>query len=106
MVVDDGSHINHHQIATLEALLDHVTPGGFYVIEDIHSSCSSWASNLVTQSGEGTDGTPNCLSTGAGTPTIFRKLIDMEMILVKGHYNDSKVMHISIYAEAAVLQKK
>jgi cephalosporin hydroxylase len=38
LVIDDGSHVAAHQAITIRALLPHVQPGGFYVIEDIHAS--------------------------------------------------------------------
>lgn len=38
LVIDDGSHVSAHQETTIRALLPHVHPGGFYVIEDIHAS--------------------------------------------------------------------
>ena len=38
IVLDDGSHVWPHQILTLQTLLPHVVPGGFYVLEDIDTS--------------------------------------------------------------------
>jgi Methyltransferase domain len=35
VVIDDGGHQTFQQIATLEALLPHIRPGGIYVCEDI-----------------------------------------------------------------------
>ena len=35
IVVDDASHWDVHQLATLENLFPLVKPGGFYVIEDV-----------------------------------------------------------------------
>jgi hypothetical protein len=35
IVIDDGSHWDHHQLATLQHLWPLVKPGGFYVIEDV-----------------------------------------------------------------------
>ena len=35
IVIDDGSHIGRHIIASLDVLWDAVKPGGFYVIEDL-----------------------------------------------------------------------
>jgi len=32
---DDASHINWHQIKTLDIMLSKVAEGGFYVVEDI-----------------------------------------------------------------------
>jgi hypothetical protein len=38
IVIDDGSHISQHIIASFNALFPHVKPGGLYVIEDLASS--------------------------------------------------------------------
>ncbi|AKK30875.1 class I SAM-dependent methyltransferase [Mycobacterium sp. EPa45] len=38
IVIDDGSHMSHHIIASFNALFPHVRPGGLYVIEDLASS--------------------------------------------------------------------
>ena len=35
VIVDDGSHWDEHQLATLRHLFPLVKPGGFYVIEDV-----------------------------------------------------------------------
>ncbi|HEV7759673.1 MAG TPA: class I SAM-dependent methyltransferase [Acidimicrobiales bacterium] len=38
VVIDDGSHVNDHVRTSFEALFPHVRPGGWYVIEDLHTS--------------------------------------------------------------------
>jgi demethylmacrocin O-methyltransferase len=38
VVIDDGSHLNHHVITSFTALFPHLRPGGLYVIEDIGAS--------------------------------------------------------------------
>ncbi len=38
LIVDDGSHRGRDQIATFAGLFAAVRPGGFYVIEDMHTS--------------------------------------------------------------------
>jgi len=38
IIIDDGSHMMSHQIASFEALWPHVTSGGLYVIEDTETS--------------------------------------------------------------------
>ena len=35
VVIDDGGHLAHQQIATLRSLLPHIAPGGVYICEDI-----------------------------------------------------------------------
>lgn len=38
IVIDDGSHVSYHQIASFEVLFPYVKKGGYYVIEDLHTS--------------------------------------------------------------------
>jgi cephalosporin hydroxylase len=38
IVIDDGSHVVDHQASTMRCLLPHVRAGGFYVVEDTHTS--------------------------------------------------------------------
>lgn len=38
LVIDDGSHVSGDQAITMRALLPHVRPGGFYIVEDTHAS--------------------------------------------------------------------
>lgn len=38
IVIDDGGHYMDEQITSLETLWPYVRPGGFYVIEDLHTS--------------------------------------------------------------------
>lgn len=44
IVVDDGSHNNHHQIIAFETLWPCIKPGGYYVIEDTYVS---WNENHI-----------------------------------------------------------
>jgi cephalosporin hydroxylase len=36
VIIDDGSHINSHQISTFNMLWDKLKVGGYYIIEDVH----------------------------------------------------------------------
>ena len=38
IILDDGSHIAHHQIATFKYLFPHLADGGLYLIEDCHTA--------------------------------------------------------------------
>lgn len=38
VVIDDGGHTMEQQIASAEALFEHVVPGGVYLVEDCHTS--------------------------------------------------------------------
>lgn len=44
IVIDDGSHAWPHQIATLQLFFPSLRPGGFLVIEDLHTSFGKLAS--------------------------------------------------------------
>jgi hypothetical protein len=49
VVLDDGGHMPHQQIATLEETLPHLRPGGVYLCEDVHGvfhPFSQYASGL------------------------------------------------------------
>jgi cephalosporin hydroxylase len=43
LVVDDGSHVWHHQITTLRWLFPFVKPGRYYILEDIDTSYGTHA---------------------------------------------------------------
>ena len=63
IILDDGSHINQHQINTFEWLFPHVVDDGLYLIEDTHtsywsncgggykspSSCIEYSKHLIDQ---------------------------------------------------------
>ena len=38
IVIDDGSHVMHHQITTLNKLFPKLKPGGVFICEDTHTS--------------------------------------------------------------------
>lgn len=38
LIIDDGSHINRHIIRSFETLFYYVADGGYYVVEDVHTS--------------------------------------------------------------------
>jgi SAM-dependent methyltransferase len=44
VVVDDGGHLFHQQVATLEELLPHLRPGGVFFCEDVHGEFNRFAS--------------------------------------------------------------
>jgi trans-aconitate methyltransferase len=60
LIVDDGSHIGAHQIATFETLFERLAAGGIYAIEDL------WTSYLPEFEGgpPGADGTALALTRG------------------------------------------
>lgn len=47
IVIDDGSHIPRHQIASFKALWPHLKTGGVYVCEDLHTNYwAGWEGGL------------------------------------------------------------
>ena len=38
VILDDGGHAMHHQQVSLGFLFQHLNPGGYYIIEDVHTS--------------------------------------------------------------------
>ncbi|MGX7872042.1 hypothetical protein ACVDG5_003300 [Mesorhizobium sp. ORM6] len=45
VIVDDGSHVWTHQILTFQKLIGTVTPGGFYIVEDLDTSYGKYVPN-------------------------------------------------------------
>jgi hypothetical protein len=46
ILIDDGSHINTHQILTFNVLYDSLSRGGYYVIEDLRMSYGEVINNI------------------------------------------------------------
>ena len=109
--IDDGSHINEHQIFTANHTLTsrpaRIAMGGAYVIEDIHSSCMSWAANDGHQwrspERAAVGGTAGCMHTTSGNPTVYSAISTWQKQLLMKKEPFSGVRRISIYQEAAVL---
>ncbi len=55
VIVDDGSHICAHVIASFQGLFGHLTEGGIYVIEDLQTSY--WSTSYGGSSGPDRSGT-------------------------------------------------
>ncbi len=73
VVIDDGGHMAFQQIATLEALLPALQPGGIYLCEDIHFQFSEFSDYLFGLGQNlNTWGRENCgpaRTGGIGVPT-------------------------------------
>jgi hypothetical protein len=68
IIIDDGSHVNAHQIFSFKNLFAHVKGGGIYVIEDTHTSYSrQWGGKPVNQ---------QTLSTAMGYFTELAKYLN------------------------------
>jgi hypothetical protein len=103
LIIDDGSHIPEHQIASFTGLFDLLVPGGVYVIEDVYPTWVGWKaieffeglSRLVYYSGVG-GGRRAALSilvNGSGVwenaPPIAKNILSVEfyrsmIVVVKG----------------------
>jgi len=107
MIIDDASHLNEHQIFTFLHMIKYVSKGGFYVIEDIHSSCRSWNANTgTTYTGAKVQGTDGCMETQTGYSTIFSKLVEWQKSLVIQKSPFPDVTSIEIGFQAAVISKE
>ena len=91
LIIDDGSHIGRHIIASMDALWEGLVPGGMYVIEDLGTAYHpTWEG--------GPPGTPN---TGAALlktkldETLRRELDPFEPPIDEMH----------VYGEIAFLRK-
>lgn len=113
IIIDDGSHLNEHQINTSTHLLTsrRLVPGGSYIIEDTFSACQDWVANVPAGAGRGhvkVGGAPDCMeSPHSHKRTIFAALVEWQRELTR-HRGDPfegvAVSHIGVYREAAVIQ--
>lgn len=115
VVIDDGSHLNEHQIGTLMFALagtpQWVRHPGVYIVEDIQSSCRTWQANTGKahhSAPQRVDGTRGCMVTQKGSPTIFSRLVDWQLSLLgKGGRSAMLpfpgVHQVAIYEQAAAL---
>lgn len=101
IVIDDGSHINPHVIASFKALFRHIRPGGLYVIEDTQTSY--WP---------GWDGTSTDLNSPETTMGYVKQLIDglNHREVVRGApyqptYTDSTVTAVHVHHNMVVIEK-
>jgi len=67
VVIDDGGHLAHQQIATLEALLPHLSPGGVYLCEDVHHPPNDFLAYM--------DGFARALHRGREEPSGFQQQV-------------------------------
>lgn len=110
IIVEDGSHLSSHQIATLEHVFAHdfLRPNGVYFLEDIQGSCTNWTLFPVPADYTGPtaiDGTKGCLETQFGQPTMLKKIFDWQKSLAVGNIELPGVRHIDVFQAAAVFQR-
>lgn len=93
IIIDDGSHHNDHTYRTFEILWPHLKSGGYYVVEDVHTSY--WPENY----GGTTD--PH----GHNTMNYFKRLTDHLNYEVNGLENKN-IDFIHFYKEIIFIKKK
>ncbi|GFG81734.1 class I SAM-dependent methyltransferase [Mycobacterium paragordonae] len=100
IVIDDGSHLNWHVIASFNALFPHVRDGGLYVIEDLQTSYwPAWGGDTDLQA-QGT-------SMGL-IKTLLDGLNHQEQIREGGHQPSSAeltVTGVHVHHNLALIEK-
>lgn len=98
-VIDDGSHLNAHQIESFRILWPHVKDGGWYVVEDVQTSY--WPAY-----GGGGPGSPGY---GASCMSFFKALADSvnqcEFLEPARIETEPSIGHIAFHHNMIVLQK-
>ena len=98
-VIDDGSHVNAHQIESFRILWPFVKGGGWYVVEDVQTSY--WPSY-----GGAMPGTPR---HGASCMSFFKSLADSvnecEFLEPPGFQTEPAIGHIAFHHNMIVLKK-
>ena len=123
-VVDDGSHVSGHQVASLThmARSAYLRSKGIYIVEDIQGSCRSWPvmgrdadgqklggniNSNRTRTGLWVDGTSGCLLTADRRPTLLGQILAWQKKLASGSIRSNlslPVSHIDVSREAAVFE--
>jgi cephalosporin hydroxylase len=105
VVLDDGSHVNELTIASFDLLIDKVSPGGFYIIEDL--ACSYLEDQLASDIIEGgwpgmslNDASVQMVNRRSDMDTFFQKIIkDLD-------YRRGDIEYIHFWSQLCVIKKK
>lgn len=123
-VVDDGSHVSGHQVASIThmARSSYLRSKAIYIVEDIQGSCRSWPamgrdadgrkiggaiSANRTRTGLWVDGTPDCMLTADRRPTLLSRIVSWQKKLASGSRKSNLSLpfsHIDVSREAAVFE--
>jgi hypothetical protein len=108
LIVDDGSHMGSHQLISLKTLWPSVRPGGVYIVEDVHGSCTSW--KVPGQTYE-TGGREDCMHEENGSDTFFAYVVKNWLpVLVRSRDSSPQELpnleSITFYHEAIMFTKK
>lgn len=91
VIIDDGSHIGRHIIASFEALWPAVRPGGFYVIEDV----------ALAYHPEWEGGPPGTANTAA---ELIKSTVDNTLLRFQAPF-DPSVAAMHVYGEICFFEK-
>ena len=95
VLIDDGGHTMEQQQVSLGFLFPHVRPGGYYVIEDVHTSLPAlWKGYGVAR--DGTNTTLRMLENfiRSSSPAIrSRYMLDAEMTYLTDHIESVVLSH-------------
>ena len=106
-IIDDGSHLNAHQIETFGILWPHLNDGGVYIVEDVQTSywpaygggplgseaygrsCMQWFKNLADSVNlpEFLEPAPGRLDAGIGSIAFHHNLIVLRKDLAERYSN-------------------
>lgn len=93
VIIDDGSHVNAHIHASFEALfVDHLNPGGFYIIEDMSTA-------YLAEYGGGPPGHP-----GTSTQLVAHLVDDVNRRHWAGQFA-TPVQSLHVYEKIAFIQR-
>jgi hypothetical protein len=95
VLIDDGGHTMEQQQVSLGFLFKHVRPGGYYIIEDVHTSLPAlWKGYGVARNGSNT--TLRMLENfvrGSSPAIRSRYMLDAEMAYLTEHIESVIISH-------------
>jgi demethylmacrocin O-methyltransferase len=95
VLIDDGGHTMEQQQVSLGFLFKHVRPGGYYVIEDVHTSLPAlWKGYGVARDGANT--TLRMIENFVRSPSPAirsRYMLDAEMVYLSEHIESVTISH-------------
>lgn len=103
LIIDDGSHQMHHQQITLGYLFKHLRSGGYYILEDLHTSYHAISNPSATEYN-----TMLMLEMLCHTGTLLSDHIqDVDKKYIQDHIESCTIHRITPFAsETALLRKR
>lgn len=101
VVIDDGSHVNAHVRSTFQTLFPYVNAGGYYIIEDLHTS-------YFAEFGGAPPGT-NTDQTSIGLVKQLVDGINHEHFRIDDYvasYTDEQITAVHVYEKIAFIEKR